>query len=882
MKKMFVKMLAMILAIILPIVPICVKAEDAEILSEEGSGISLAESAEFSTEKELAILSYFDIIDKEASPDAELTKLDFILMLSKMLLKDAAPTSEGKKLFYDYEPTDPYAAEVEFAYKAGIITGDSEGFLRGNAKLKMTDAIVMTIRALGYETVAQQNGGYPYGYTIAGGTINLTQGLSGSYNDVITLREASKLIFNAMNVPTLTFFSEYKDYTYMIETGKTILSSLYDVSLVKGVVDGNRYVSLPAGNGVSANEVSISNMRFKEGETDATNLIGYYVEGYFVSDDYDNKELIYVDSSKNDVSRFNVRDCIYYKPGEISYYDEVSKKEVKHKISSLASTLVNFAPYKMSKDFVLPVIGEFEVIDNDRDGVYDVVRVSSYEVFVMSGKNADGNLLYNKNNTADNIDLDDYEVPVIKSSDGTKLETDSLEEGKTYYIQRNKDIEYLSMIELDNSVNVTVGEINVQDGCKTVTDKESNVSYDISPCYDTIASNPTIKLGETYNFVLDIFGDICAIKSDFVSGTLNYGYLVNFTRSFTGLDETVKFKIFDTEGEFLMLTAEKRVKTNLYGTIKATELIQKDISDGIVMFGVTQEGKLSALDFPVSDATEGFRLVGETGERSESQYKNQSGTIGGKILIDKDTVIFVVPEDISEEERFYIYKSGNMVHNSYYSYSKGYSANTDSFASEAVVIPQESTAILTSGSSTLVVQYVSDYYNAETGEEGKLIKGYADGVYRELPVYSSLSLTYSYAGSNYTVAEGDVIKCVTDKSGKITNYSVLFSNAARAVLSGDNDKVFTSTERDDYGTIMQRKDNCFKLMRAGESQMSDDLYVIQSTTAVYEFDSSKRGRSKISVIDYNQIETKEDNPESNATAYVRLVGSAPAVVVIYK
>lgn len=874
MKKILIKMMAMLLTIFLPFSSVFVKAESTGISSEESTG--------FSSEKELAILSYFNIIDKETSPDAELTKLDFILMLCKMLLKDTSPTAGGEKLFYDYEPTDPYAAEVEFAYKSGIISGDSEGFLRGNAKLKKTDAIVMTIRALDYEVVAQKNGGYPVGYTMAAKTLKLTQGLSGLYSDVITLREASKLVFNAMNVQGLTFYSKYNDNTYMEETDRTILSSLYKVSLVKGVVNANRYVSLPVGNGVLDDEISINGMRFKEGKTDATNLLGYYVEGYFLVDEYDNKVLIYADYSKNDVSRFNVRDCNYYKPGEISYYDEVTKKEVKHKISPLASTLVNFAPYKMSEALAFPVSGEFEVIDNDRDGVFDVVRVSSYEVFVLAGKNTDESILYNKNNTADYLDLSDYKAPVIKSSDGTKLEIENLEEGKTFFIQRNKDIKYLSMIELDNSASVTVGKVTEQDGSKIVIDKESDISYRVSPCYYSITSNPTIKIGETYLFLLDIFGDICAIKSDFVSNTLNYGYLVNFTRSFQGIDKTVQFKIFNTEGEFLILTAAKRVKTNLYGNIKAEELIQKNISDGIVMFGVNQEGKLNALDFPVSDATEGFRLVGETGAKSESLYKNQSGTIGGKILIDNNTTIFVVPDNKSEEEKFYIYKPGNMVHNNYYPYSKGYSSHTDSFASEAVVIPQESTAILTYNSSLLVVQNVSDYYDEETGEEGKQLNGYADGVYRELPVYSSLSLAYSYGGNSYTVAVGDVLQYVTDKSGKITNYSVLFSNAARAVLSGDNNKAFTSTERDDFGTIMQRIGNCFKFMHTGKNQMADDLYVIKSTTGLYEFDSSKKTVSKLSIIDYNQIESREDNPDSTATAYVRLIGSVPTVVVIYK
>lgn len=874
MKKIFTILVVITLIIIMSVSPLCVRAESTEA--------SLMQGVKHSIEREMAVLSYFNIIDGDTSPDEELTKLDFIMMLSRMLTKGTVPAAEGKRIFYDCEPTDPYAAEVEFAYNKGIINGDKEGFLRGNTKLKMTDAVVMTIRALGYETVAQQNGGYPTGYLITAGKLNLTRGVSGSYDNAITLSDASKIVFNAMNAPSLEVYLEYNDDTYMVETNKTILSSVYDVSMVKGVIDGNRYVSLPTGKGMANDEITINGMRFKEGNTDATNLLGYYVEGYFITDDYDNRTLIHVDYSKNNVIRFNADDCIWYKPGEISYYDQLTNKEIKKKVSPLASTTVNYTPYKMTGNMKLPVSGDFEIIDNDDDEVYDVVRVNSYEVFVVSGKNGEGNLLYNKNNTADNINLDDYELPIIKSTDGTMLGKDSLEGGKTYFVQRNKDIEYLCMIELDKNATVTVGEFDVQDGDKTVTDKESNVTYGISPFYDKLSSNPTIKLGDTYNFVLDIYGDICAVKSNSVSGNLKYGYLVNYTRSFRGIDETVKFRIFDSEGEFLMLTAEKRIKTNLYDTIKATDLVQKNISDGIIMYSVNQEGKLNELNFPVDNFEDGFKLIGETGEKNDAMYKNQSGTIGGKILLDKDTIIFVVPEDISEEEKFYIYKSGNMVHNNYYSYSKGYSSNSESFVSEAVVIPQESTAMLASTSSVLVVQEVSDYYNEETGETGKKLKGYADGVYKELPVWSSISLSYTHSGKNYMVAEGDVIKFAADKSGKIMSFSVLFSNDANAVLSNNGEKPFTNTERDDYGTIMQRMDNCFKIMHSDESNMSDDLYVIQSSTGIYEFDSSNRRGAKLSAIDYNQIESKEDNPESNATVYVRLVGSAPTIVVIYK
>ena len=882
MKKMFVKMMAMLLTILLSIVPVYADTESSVTTSDESTAIPLTDSGEFSAEKELAILRYFNIIDKEASPDKELTKLDYILMLCKMLLKDAPLTSEAKGLFYDYEASEPYAAEVEYAYESGIITGDSEGFLRGNAKLKTTDAIVMTIRALGYDSIAQENGGYPVGYLIAAGKLKLTQGLKDSYNDVITLREASKLVFNAMNVPTLIFCAEDKDYTYMAETEQTILSSLYDVSLVKGTINANRYVSLPAGKGVAEDKVSISNMLFEEGETNATNLLGYYVEGYFVSDDDGNRTLIYADVSENDVVRFNARDCNYYKPGEISYYNEVTNKEVKYEISPLASTLVNFAPYKMAGALVPPVAGEFELIDNDRDGVFDVVRVDSYEVFVMSGKNINDDILYNKNNSVDYLDLNDYKVPVIKNVDGTKLELGDLQDGDIFFVQRNKDVKYLNMIHLNKSVNVTIGEITEQDDYTTVTDKETGTSYRVSPWYDAIKSNTKIKLGETYFFIFDIFGDICAIKTDSNSSTLSYGYLVNFTRNIKEIDKTVKFKIFDAEGEFLMLTAAKRVKTNLYGNIKPEDLIQKGISDGIIMFSVNQEGKLDALDFPVADAKDGFRQIGDTGEKATSQYKNQSGTIGGKILLNNDTVIFVVPEDKSEEENFYIYKLGNMVHNNYYTNSKGYSSTTNSFASEAVVIPQESTTMLATNASIFVVQEVGDYYNGETGDSGKEIRGYADGVYKEMPVSSSLSLEYTCSGKKHTLGEGDVIKYASDKNGKIMSYSMLFSNAARAVMSENNNNVFTTTERDDYGVIMQRKDNCFKFMHSGSSQMSNDCYVIQKTTVVYELDTSNKRDAKLRVIDYNQIETREDNSLSNATAFVRLYGSAPVVVVIYK
>lgn len=874
MKKIFSILVAMTLITTMLITPLCVRAESTEA--------SLMQGVKHSIEREMAVLSYFSIIDGDISPDEELTKLDFIVMLSRMLSKGTVPISEGTRIFYDCEPTDPYAGEVEFAYNLGIVNGDSEGFLRGNAKLKMTDAVVMTIRALGYETVAQENGGYPVGYLMTAEKLNLTRGVDGAYNDPITLSDASKIVFNAMNAPSLEVYLEYNDDTYMVETDKTILSSLYDVSMVKGVIDGNRYVSLPAGKGVANDEITINGMRFKEGETDATDFLGYYVEGYFITDDFDNKTLIHIDYSKNDVIRFNADDCIQYKPGEISYYDELIDKVVKQEVSPLSSTIVNYTPYKMTGIMKLPVSGDFEIIDNNDDGVYDVVRVNSYEVFAMSGKNAEGNLLYNKNNTADNIDLDDYEIPVIKSSDGIKLEKDSLAEGKIYFVQRNKEIEYICMTELDKSVTVTVSEIGMQDGYKTVADKENNVVYEVSPYYDKLSSNPKIKIGETYNFVLDIFGNICAVKSNSVSETLKYGYLVDYTRSFKGLDETVKFRIFDAEGEFLMLTAEKRIKTNLYDSIKATDLIQKNISDGIIMYSVNQEGKLNELNFPVDNFEDGFKLIGETGEKNDAMYKNQSGTIGGKILLDKDTIIFVVPEDISEEEKFYIYKSGNMVHNNYYSYSKGYSSNSESFVSEAVVIPQESTAMLASTSSVLVVQEVSDYYDEETGETGKKLKGYADGVYKEFPVWSSISLSYTHSGKNYMVAEGDVIKFAADKSGKIMSFSVLFSNDANAVLSNNGEKPFTNTERDDYGTIMQRMDNCFKIMHSDESEMSDDLYVIQSSTGIYEFDSSNRRVAKLNAIDYNQIESKEDNPESNATVYVRLVGSAPTIVVIYK
>lgn len=135
------------------------------------------------------------------NPDANVTRAEF----TKMVVEARGDGDAASAL------TNSKFADVAGHWAAGYIAqGVSVGFIQGydentfgpNDQVTYAQAITMLVRAIGYDTYATQQGGFPAGYMTQGSSLKLTSGISGVNNDTpLTRAQCATAIYNALKAP---------------------------------------------------------------------------------------------------------------------------------------------------------------------------------------------------------------------------------------------------------------------------------------------------------------------------------------------------------------------------------------------------------------------------------------------------------------------------------------------------------------------------------------------------------------------------------------------------------------------------------------------------------------------------------------------------------
>ena len=77
--------------------------------------------------------------------------------------------------FFFYDVKGNFAeSSINALCKMGIINGNN-GYFEPDANIQYIHAVKMLVCALGYDIIAQENGGYPYGYLMTATNLKLLQ-----------------------------------------------------------------------------------------------------------------------------------------------------------------------------------------------------------------------------------------------------------------------------------------------------------------------------------------------------------------------------------------------------------------------------------------------------------------------------------------------------------------------------------------------------------------------------------------------------------------------------------------------------------------------------------------------------------------------------------
>ena len=139
--------------------------------------------------------------DGTFKPNNNITRAEYAAVVYRATRLSPLP---GNTVFADV-PASHWASEfIKAATQAGLIKG--RGLVNGvnifdpEANISYDEAVTLVVRSLGYETLAQANGGYPTGYLVVANQKGLLQGISGNLSMPATRALVAQLTFNALEV----------------------------------------------------------------------------------------------------------------------------------------------------------------------------------------------------------------------------------------------------------------------------------------------------------------------------------------------------------------------------------------------------------------------------------------------------------------------------------------------------------------------------------------------------------------------------------------------------------------------------------------------------------------------------------------------------------
>lgn len=562
--------------------------------------------------KAIKVLSGLGIVkgDDEGNfnPTNDIKRSEMVALVCRAMGEESVAESSGGSTFDDVAADHWATGYIAWGVSSNIVNGVGDNKFDPDASVKFQDAVVMVLRALGYERIAQrsENGGYPTGYLKVASQKGVLSGTSYDGNTAATREVVAQVIYNGLTTP-LVDISYYApnpaDDEYVVYDGKngtdlrTLLTYTNEIYKVKATVENtaktdenlrkdsdNPKVELEmtgtydyAWKDILDNQFSAKNNTIKPyvGETEVTDYLGYTVEAYIAENDNDEWELlsVVVDSKSTDSETVSANfDSFDPASGTFEYYvDADDSKTTKIKVDMDDLTIYyNGSKYDVAKndiaDLLVKTANSITFMGPKNDDynkifvtVYDFRQVDSVRVADEFVKFTSGSLQLN----AEDRDDDSF-IYNLYDADGNPITLEDVQEDDIFNIVAPleegetkvnlAEAPYMDIYVTRDSVTGTVEEKvehKYSDGTKDTRYKIDGVEYKID------SNVSSLKVGDEGTFYVTIDGTIydkdasSSISKNFgfiaaVGSESSFGVPTYQVKMFTADNTLVKYDVAQT------------------------------------------------------------------------------------------------------------------------------------------------------------------------------------------------------------------------------------------------------------------------------------------------------------------------------------------------
>lgn len=767
----------------------------------------------------LDVISGYD--DGTFGPDKLVTRAEITKMIVDALAeRSSAEASTESTKFADVSADHWAKGYINQGVADGFIAGMSDTEFDPDANVTYVQAQKMLVSAIGYETYAQAQGGWPTGYKTYAASLDITKGISGITDSTeLTRAQVAQMIDNAMDAPLCviaswkTEWNGTKTPNLEVRDGKegrayeTLFTEKHDAYKVYGRVTETSKTGLVDTDKVTFQVEKADNFDDEEvkadspvsegmyiGDSKADNYLRTYSQALIQKNDDDEFTILSIAAAAANKSvtvasedfdeNKSTDEALYFFPagttkGSTKYQLDttngvtiyVNGVESSMSISDLRTYLDN------NETASVTLQKETETGSTSTSAKYNTIMVSSYVTAIVD------EVIDKTNETSVNFDTyssgiqakmtvnkDDDNYTYSFKLDGKDIEATDLQQNDVLNIAYNTTGAFK-----DSSFYDVIVTRNVVDGVKCTSINDSKGEYTIGGTKYKAAEGMDIDVETSteYSLYIDHFGRIA--KADENSVSKNYGVLKNIYKKAGG---DYMAQIITKNG------TEEEYKVDSDNVTAYKSYLVKSDADGAVYDDTNKKTDAypkQVVEYSVSSSSNKITIknggvIAPTS--ADAEYKESGNKIGSVKMADS-TVILDLSE-VDTKDTYSVVSSLNDGSNYVaYGYDKSKSDNTYRF-----VIITEGTSSVFNSETQLAIFNGSEIVDDDGDKTAYNLV--VNGEEKQFILDDDVVIT---GNAGKTVAEdafdeGDVLVYATNSEGYISRIYSVF--AAQNVLNGSS------------------------------------------------------------------------------------------------
>lgn len=366
----------------------------------------------------------------------------------------------GVSSFPDVYSENPYAPYIAAGKAIGILNGDGQ-FYYPNYTLGPNEAVKLMVELLGYGLNANKSGGYPLGYVLEAARLDISENVDLS-KTAITQGELADMIVRSFDVDVVMSNFDNVNGIYSEREGVSLLNAYMNMYKVKGIVQAVGESSFSTVSSLK-DHVVINNVRYFDKLGLSTEYLGCPVEAYIKYDDGGddliaveiierkyNSLTIEFDELERNSNQFTNTQIVYIKGNKLETEALSPTVEVMYNGFSLGG--------EYSKQDLMPEYGYIQLIDNNDDKLFDVVKVWDYEAKPIKKIFESERQIVFTDTT--NFDSASYEGNLIVLINSKPDDIRNMQAGMTLLMAYSKDGQNLVINAVKNNVTGIVSAVN--------------------------------------------------------------------------------------------------------------------------------------------------------------------------------------------------------------------------------------------------------------------------------------------------------------------------------------------------------------------------------------------------------------------------------------